>query len=128
VAGAAWSQGVEAEYLRGLLGYWADGFDWRAAEGELNRYHHRVADVDGTRIHFVHHRGGENSGGDRIPLILTHGWPSTFAEMLGLVDRLGDRFDLVVPSGCAGCRYRGVLRRIAVGGGDGPTAGPASVR
>jgi pimeloyl-ACP methyl ester carboxylesterase len=53
------------------------------------------------RIHFVHHRapnGDGSGGGGRIPLILTHGWPSTFAEMLGLVDRLGDRFDLVVPS------------------------------
>ena len=33
-----------------------------------------------------------------MPLVLTHGWPSTFVELLGLVDRLGDRFDLVVPS------------------------------
>jgi pimeloyl-ACP methyl ester carboxylesterase len=93
--GEAWSQGVEVGYLRELLAYWADGYDWRAAERGLNRYQHQVAEVDGTRIHFVHHRG---SGGERIPLILTHGWPSTFAEMLGLVDRLGDRFDLVVPS------------------------------
>jgi len=99
--GEAWGQGVEVGYLRELLAYWADGYDWRAAERELNRYQHRVADVDGTRIHFVHHRSeateaGENSAS--IPLVLTHGWPSTFAEMLGLVDRLGDRFDLVVPS------------------------------
>ncbi|MEY9860501.1 pimeloyl-ACP methyl ester carboxylesterase [Catenulispora sp. GAS73] len=96
--GDAWSQGVEAGYLRELLAYWADGFDWRKAERELNRYQHRVAEVYGTPIHFVHHRGGDEGGSDRIPLILTHGWPSTFAELLGLVDRLGDRFDLVVPS------------------------------
>jgi pimeloyl-ACP methyl ester carboxylesterase len=92
--GQAWSQGVEVGYLRELLAYWADGFDWRAAEQELNRYQHRVAEIDGVRIHFVHHR---TSGGG-IPLVLTHGWPSTFVELLGLVDRLGDRFDLVVPS------------------------------
>ena len=55
--GEAWSQGVDVTYLRELLAYWADGFDWRAAERALNRYQHRVADVDGTRIHFVHHRG-----------------------------------------------------------------------
>jgi pimeloyl-ACP methyl ester carboxylesterase len=98
--GEAWSQGVDVDYLRGLLAYWADGYDWRAAERELNRYRHQVAEIDGTRIHFVHHRGQNAGGADsgRIPLILTHGWPSTFAEMLGLVDRLGDRFDLVVPS------------------------------
>lgn len=92
--GQPWGQGVDLDYLRSLLAYWADGFDWRARERELNRYQHRVAEVDGVRIHFVHHRA---SGGG-IPLVLTHGWPSTFLEMLNLVDRLGDRFDLVVPS------------------------------
>lgn len=91
--GEAWSQGVDLGYLRGLLAYWADGFDWHAQERDLNRHRHHVADVDGVRIHFVHRRG---SG--RIPLVLTHGWPSTFAELLPLVDRLDDRFDLVVPS------------------------------
>jgi pimeloyl-ACP methyl ester carboxylesterase len=47
-----------------------------------------------VRIHFVHHRAAH--GG--VALVLTHGWPSTFVELLSLVDRLGDRFDLVVPS------------------------------
>jgi pimeloyl-ACP methyl ester carboxylesterase len=31
-------------------------------------------------------------------LVLTHGWPSTFVERLSLVSRLGDRYDLVIPS------------------------------
>jgi pimeloyl-ACP methyl ester carboxylesterase len=92
--GERWSQGTDLDYLRGLLAYWADGFDWRAQERWLNRFEHRVADVQGGRIHFVHHR----AAGRGIPLVLTHGWPSTFVELLSLVDRLGDRFDLVVPS------------------------------
>lgn len=92
--GEAWSQGVDREYLQDLLDYWADGFDWRAEEERLNHYDHRMADVDGTGLHFVSHRGS----GDRLPLILLHGWPSSFLEMLPLVERLGDRFDLVVPS------------------------------
>ncbi len=93
--GEPWSQGVDLDYLRGLLGYWADGFDWRAQEQWLNSFEHRVADVDGVRIHFVHH---QRSAGRGTPLVLTHGWPSTFVEMLPLVERLGDQFDLVVPS------------------------------
>jgi pimeloyl-ACP methyl ester carboxylesterase len=93
--GEPWAQGVDLEYLRGLLAYWADGFDWRARERWLNGFEHRVADVDGVRIHFVHHRA---AGGGGVPLILTHGWPSTFVELLSLVERLGDRFDIVVPS------------------------------
>ncbi|WP_088283373.1 epoxide hydrolase family protein [Kineosporia sp. A_224] len=93
--GEPWEQGVDLEYLRGLFEHWAGGFDWRSEERRLNRYEHRVADVDGARIHFVHHH---RPGPGRMPLILTHGWPSTFVELLSLVDRLGDRFDLVVPS------------------------------
>ena len=92
--GNAWSQGVDREFLQNLLTYWADGFDWRAQEERLNRSDHCIADIDGIRLHFVSHRGY----GERLPLILLHGWPSSFAEMLPLVDRLGDRFDLVVPS------------------------------
>ena len=93
--GPAWSQGTDLEYLRDLLTYWADGFDWRAREREINRYQHRIADVGGEPVHFVHHR---RPGGARAVLILTHGWPSTFLEMLPLIDRLGDTYDLVVPS------------------------------
>lgn len=92
--GEPWSQGTDLGYLRDLLAYWADGFDWRAQERRLNRYEHRIADVDGVPIHFVHHR----APGGGVPLVLIHGWPSTFLELLGLVDRLGDRFDLIVPA------------------------------
>ena len=92
--GAAWDEGADLDYLRGLLEYRADGFDWRGQERWLNCFDHRVADVDGVRIHFVRHRGA----GRGMPLVLTHGWPSTFVELLSLVERLGDRFDLVVPS------------------------------
>ena len=92
--GEPWSQGTDLEYLRDLLAYWADGFDWRTRERWLNRFEHRIADVEGVPIHFVHHRSPRGGA----PLVLTHGWPSTFMEMLPLVDRLGDQFDLVVPS------------------------------
>jgi hypothetical protein len=46
----AWSQGTDLDYLRDLLAYWADGFDWRAAERELNGYEHRIADVGGESV------------------------------------------------------------------------------
>ena len=92
--GEPWTQGVDEEFLRDLLRYWADEFDWPTQERRLNRYEHRVAHIGDVRLHFVSRR----TGGDRLPLMLLHGWPSTFVEMLVLVDRLGDRFDLIVPS------------------------------
>ena len=102
--GAPWEQGTDLGYLRGLLGYWADGFDWRAQEGWLNGFRHFRAEIDGIRVHFVHERARTGHG---IPLILTNGWPSCFAEFLPLVPRLtdpaahgieGPGFDVVIPS------------------------------
>ena len=104
VPGIGWQQGTEREYLRALLAYWADGFDWRAQELELNRFRHFRAELDGVYIHFVHERARRGSG---IPLILTHGWPSSFVELLPLVPLLtdpaasgidGPGFDVVIPS------------------------------
>jgi pimeloyl-ACP methyl ester carboxylesterase len=89
-----WELGTELGYLRELVTYWADGFDWRAQERELNRLHHYRAELDGLSIHFVHHRGRVENP---VPLVLTHGWPSTFLEHLPLI-RLLEDFDLVIPS------------------------------
>ncbi|MGH8882464.1 MAG: epoxide hydrolase family protein [Stackebrandtia sp.] len=90
-----WEQGTDLDYLRGLLTYWASGFDWRAQEAELNELDHYRVHLDGVPIHFVHQKARNGNG---IPLILTHGWPSLFLEYLPLVPLLTDRFDLVIPS------------------------------
>ncbi|HEY6693086.1 MAG TPA: epoxide hydrolase [Solirubrobacteraceae bacterium] len=91
----SWEQGVELEYLHDLLDYWADGFDWRAQEERLNAFAHFRARVDGVDIHYVHERA---RGGHGIPLILTHGWPSSFVEHLQIAPLLADSFDVVIPS------------------------------
>jgi pimeloyl-ACP methyl ester carboxylesterase len=102
--GADWQQGTDITYLRRLLAYWADAFDWRARERELNAFAHFRAEINGAQIHFVHERAPR---GDGIPLILSHGWPSTFVEYLPLVPLLNDpaahgidgpAFDLIIPS------------------------------
>ena len=102
--GTAWAQGTDLAYLQQLLGYWANGFDWRAQERQLNTFRHFRAELDDIHVHFVHERAREGNG---IPLILTHGWPSSFLEFLPLVPLLTDPkahgidapgFDLVIPS------------------------------
>jgi pimeloyl-ACP methyl ester carboxylesterase len=107
---ARWDWGTNLSYMRRLTAYWRDAFDWRRAEAELNRFPQFMAEVFGGngeahRIHFIHERG---SGRAPMPLILTHGWPSTFREFLDVVERLahperfgGDAehgFDVIVPS------------------------------
>ncbi len=102
--GAPWEQGTDLEYLRRLLEYWAGEFDWQAQERELNAATQFRAELDGVHIHFVHERARHGHG---VPLILSHGWPSTFVELLPLVPFLtdphahgidGPAFDVVIPS------------------------------
>jgi pimeloyl-ACP methyl ester carboxylesterase len=102
--GAPWAQGTDRDWLAALLGYWAGEFDWRAAERELNRYAQYRARVGDAEVHFVHERAREGNG---IPIVLGHGWPSCFAELLPLVPLLtdpgrhgidGPAFDVVIPS------------------------------
>jgi pimeloyl-ACP methyl ester carboxylesterase len=102
--GEPWSRGTDLTYLKSVCAYWADGFDWRVAERRLNGFRQFTAEIEGVRIHFVHERARRGRG---IPLILTHGWPSAFVELLPLVPLLtepeahgidGPAFDLVIPS------------------------------
>ena len=105
IPGAGWEDGTNAEVLEALLAYWGDGFDWRARERELNLLPHFRAEIDGIGIHFVHVRS-KHAGA--LPIVLTHGWPSTFVEMTRLIPRLADpeahggraedAFHVVVPS------------------------------
>ncbi|WP_433220655.1 epoxide hydrolase family protein [Microtetraspora malaysiensis] len=104
-----WAAGTDPGYLRELVTYWADGFDWRAAETALNAYPHHIAEIAGQQVHFVHLRGrGAEGAPAPLPLILTHGWPSSFVEMLQVAELLADpaghggdpadAFDVVIPS------------------------------
>lgn len=104
--GNGWEQGTDLNELKQLLGYWADEFDWRAQEQALNAFQHFRAELDGVHIHFIHERA-RGRDGQAIPLILTHGWPSTFFELLPLAALLtdpaghgisGPAFDVVIPS------------------------------
>ena len=94
-----WHAGADPGYLRELVTYWADGFDWRAREAELNALPHYQATIAGRAVHFLHFRADRRPGAPApLPLVLCHGWPSSFVEMLPLADRLARTFDVVVPS------------------------------
>jgi len=114
-----WAAGVDPAYLGTLVRYWHTEFNWRARERELNSFDHYRTDLAGQRVHYVHAAGTRVAGGpDPLPLILTHGWPSSFVEMLPLVPLLtdpashgadaGDAFDVVIPS-LPGFGYSDVL-------------------
>lgn len=105
IEGSDWEAGTNLGYMKALAVYWRDGFDWRSQEKALNALpQHRIV-LDDLHIHFVHQRG---KGPKPLPLIITHGWPGSFAEMVKLIPLLSDpevhgasphdAFDVVVPS------------------------------
>lgn len=85
--------------MKELSNYWLYEFNWRKVEAEVNSFPNFIATIDGYDIHFIHVKG---KGEKNIPLIITHGWPGSFIEMLKLIPMLTDddeiSFDLVIPS------------------------------
>jgi pimeloyl-ACP methyl ester carboxylesterase len=102
---AGWAHGMDGGFLRSVVDYWRSSFDWRAVEAELNEVPHFEAASESGSIHFVHLKSAQPNA---QPLILTHGWPSTFAELVGLGQMLANpdahdapgapSFDVVIPS------------------------------
>ena len=90
-----WQYGVPLSYVQRLVTRWRAEFDWRAQEARLNAHPQFITTIDGQDVHFVHVR---SANPDAVPLILTHGWPNTFVEYLGLIDALTSDFHLVIPS------------------------------
>lgn len=115
--GTGWSRGVPVAYLKELAAYWANGYDWRKHEEELNRYPQFVTTIDGENVHFLHVRSPEP---DALPLLLIHGWPGSVVEFLKVIGPLSDprshggdpeqAFHLVIPS-LPGHGFSGPIRR-----------------
>lgn len=105
IAGVGWEYGFPRDVLVDLCRYWQDDFDWQAQLARAAAFPHFRFENEGLAIHFLHARG---KGPAPLPLILTHGWPGSFLEMLRIVPLLtdpaahggeaADAFDVVVPS------------------------------
>ena len=99
------SQGVPLAWLRDLVAYWADGYDWREREQRLNAWPQFRTEIDGLGVHFVHARSPEP---DATPLVITHGWPGSVAEFTKVLGPLtdphahggdpSDAFEVICPS------------------------------
>ena len=103
---SGWNQGVPLEYARELCDHWARRYDWRRCEAELNALPQFRTGLDGggddsVEVHLLHVRS-RHAGA--LPLLLTHGWPGSIIEFLGVIDALTDppdprdAFHLVIPS------------------------------
>ena len=112
-----WTRGVPVDYLRHLSSYWLHHYDWRRAESALNEIPQVLVTIDDQPIHVLHVRSPEP---DAIPLVLTHGWPSSGVEFLRLIGPLTDprahgddpetAFHVVIPT-LPGYGFSSPLRR-----------------
>jgi pimeloyl-ACP methyl ester carboxylesterase len=96
-----WSQGIPLAYTQEVCRYWAEEYDWRKREAELNRFPQFRTTIDGLGIHFIHARSPHAGA---APLVLTHGWPGSVVEFHKVIepfthpDDPGDAFHVVCPS------------------------------
>ena len=100
-----WSQGVPLAYQQEVCAYWADGYDFAAAQARLHRFPQFRHQVDGLGIHFLHVR---SKHADAMPLLLAHTYPGSQLDFLDMIDPLVDpeahggsadqAFHLVIPS------------------------------
>ncbi|MFX3631704.1 MAG: epoxide hydrolase family protein [Candidatus Pristimantibacillus sp.] len=105
LSGVGWDYGVPVDYLKELVEYWRSKYDWRKQEEALNKFPHFTTTIDGQNIHFMHVRSPEP---DAMPLIITHGWPSSIVEFMNIIGPLtnprahggnpADAFHVVIPS------------------------------
>lgn len=105
VEAVGWAYGTPLADLRDIVGYWRDGFDWRAAEARINAFDQFILPVDGQDLHVIHQRSPHP---DATPLLLVHGWPGSIVEFLQVIPRLTeperfggraeDAFHVVCPS------------------------------
>ncbi|XOV87444.1 MAG: epoxide hydrolase family protein [Pseudomonadota bacterium] len=103
--GDHWQYGSDLTYMKSLCDYWVNGFDWRSQEARLNALDQYSTEIEGRRLHFIHQRSPHP---DALPLVMTHGWPGSFAEFLHIVPMLtepekfggdpSDAFHLICPS------------------------------
>jgi pimeloyl-ACP methyl ester carboxylesterase len=105
ITAAGWDYGTDDDYLQDLADYWLRGFDWRSQEAALNAWPQVRCDVGGLGVHALHVPG---SGPSPLPLVMTHGWPSSIVEWRDVIGPLtdpaayggdpADAFTVVAPS------------------------------
>ena len=100
--GTTWEYGAYIKRVRELADYWQHNYDWRKAEGRINRFEQFTTEIDGQKIYFIHARSPR---ADATPLMLIHGWPGSIAEFLGLIEPLtrpknsnSPAFDVIIPA------------------------------
>ncbi|MBO9153768.1 epoxide hydrolase family protein [Chitinophaga sp. GCM10012297] len=90
-----WKYGTDPLFLKSLVAYWQNGYDWRKQEAALNSIPQFTAEIDGLSVHFLHIKSKSSNA---RPLLLLHGWPDGFYRYVKVIPLLTNDYDLVIPS------------------------------
>ena len=112
------SQGVPLAMIKELASHWMTDYDWRTCEARLNAFPQFVTEIDGLDIHFIHGKSKEKNA---LPMIITHGWPGSFAEFLDIIEPLSNPRSY---GGDPATAYHLVIPSIPGFGFSGPPSGP----
>ena len=85
--GEPWAYGSSVAYVKDLVSYWKDSFDWRAQEAVLNGFPQFMTPLHDIDLHYLHVPG---VGPNPYPLLLLHGWPGSVYEFMDIIPRLTD--------------------------------------
>lgn len=109
-----WEHGADLATVRSLATTWADAYDWRVVEAALN------AEMPGVMVTLGEHRVhvariAARGEGRAMPIVLLHGWPSSFVEHRQVAALLASRgHDVYVPS-LPGHGFSSIPRRVGFG-------------
>jgi microsomal epoxide hydrolase len=100
-----WKYGTDLPYLKSLVEYWRDRYDWRKQEAGINGFKQYKVRIAGIDVHYIREEG---KAPKPMPLLISHGWPGSVYEFHKLIPMLtdparfggdaADAFTVVAPS------------------------------
>ncbi|KAG9510284.1 Receptor-type guanylate cyclase Gyc76C, partial [Fragariocoptes setiger] len=99
---ADFEYGFNPRYLKTVVEYWMNEYDWRKQEARYKSFDHFETHIEGMKIHFVHIKPKSNKS--TIPTMMCNGWPSNFYEYIKVMEMIRDENDkgasleVIIPS------------------------------
>ena len=88
LVGIEWEYGINQAYMKELVDYWIEDYDWRKQEEILNSYKQYTTTIEGLKVHFLHYKPSLEPGQKLVPIMFIHGWPGSFYEFYKVIDKL----------------------------------------
>uniref|UniRef100_A0A8D0GQ96 Epoxide hydrolase n=1 Tax=Sphenodon punctatus TaxID=8508 RepID=A0A8D0GQ96_SPHPU len=83
--------GFNSTYLKKIVSYWRNQFDWKKQVEVLNMYSQFKTKIEGIDVHFIHVKPPRlPEGHSAKPLLMVHGWPGSVYEFYKIIPLLTD--------------------------------------